>query len=34
MLKQTFPCPEGHEQLYITHLLHITPVVKLLDEIM
>jgi len=30
MLKQTFPC---HEQLGIMHLLHITPIVKLLDEI-
>jgi len=33
MLKQTFPCHEGHEQLGITHLLHITLVDKLLDEI-
>jgi hypothetical protein len=33
MLKQTFPCHEGCEQLGITHLLQITLVVKLLDEI-
>jgi hypothetical protein len=33
MMKQTFPSHEGCEQLGITYLLHITLVVKLLDEI-
>jgi hypothetical protein len=33
MLKQTFPCHERCEELGIMHLLHITPHVKLLDEI-
>jgi hypothetical protein len=33
MLEQTFPCHEGCEQLGMTHLLHITPTIKLLDEI-
>jgi hypothetical protein len=33
MLKQTLPCHEGCEQMGITHLLDITPIVKLLDEI-
>jgi hypothetical protein len=33
MLKQTLPCHEGCEQLGITHLLHITSIVKLLNEI-
>jgi hypothetical protein len=30
---QTFACHEGCEQLGIMHLLHITPTIKLLDEI-
>jgi hypothetical protein len=33
MLKQTLPCHERCEQLGITHLQHITLIVKLLDEI-
>jgi hypothetical protein len=33
MLEQTSPCHEGSKQLGMTHLLHITPTIKLLDEI-
>ncbi len=33
MLKQTLPCHERCEQLGITHLLHITPIVKFLNQI-
>jgi hypothetical protein len=33
MLKQTLLCHEGCEQLGIMHLLHITPTIKLMDEI-
>jgi len=33
MLEQPLPCHEGCEQLWITHLLHITPIIKLLDEV-
>jgi hypothetical protein len=33
MLKQTFPCHDGCEQLMITHLLHITLIVKFVNEV-
>jgi hypothetical protein len=33
MLKQTFPCHERCEQLRITHLLHITLIVKFVNEV-
>jgi hypothetical protein len=33
MLEQTFPCHEQCEQLGITHKLHVTSTIKLLDEI-
>jgi len=33
MLKQTLPCHERCQQLRIMHLLHITLIVKILDEI-
>lgn len=32
MLEQTFPCRERCEQIWIMHLLHITLVVKILNE--
>jgi len=33
MLEQTFPCHEQCEQLWITHMLHVTSTIKLFDEI-
>jgi hypothetical protein len=33
MVEQTLPCHARCEQLGMTHILHITPTIKLLDEI-
>jgi hypothetical protein len=33
MLKQTFPCHEGCEQMGVMHLLHIMLIVKFMNEI-
>ncbi len=32
-LEQTLPCHEGRKQLRISYLLHVTSIIRLLDEI-